>query len=62
MDYMLAMAAAKVDILILGSWGCGVFGGDINVVARMFAEFLQGKYAGAFHTVSFSTLDTLHSF
>ena len=61
MDQLLAMAVwHKVDVLILGSWGCGVFGGDIEVVASMFIEFLTGKYEGAFQAVSFSTLDESH--
>lgn len=61
MDYLLAMALKhKTDVLILGSWGCGVFGGNINVVAKMFIEFLTTKYEGQFKYVIFSTLDPNH--
>ena len=61
MDRLLAIAVwHQINVLILGSWGCGVFGGDIQTVAKMFIQFLTGKYEGAFCAVSFSTLDESH--
>ena len=30
----------KVDTLILGAWGCGVFGQDPSVVASLFVKEL----------------------
>ena len=43
-DFVLAIAAKKnVDTLILGAWGCGVFGQDPRTVAEYFKELLQ-KY------------------
>ena len=35
-------ALHKVDVLILGAWGCGVFGNSPDTVARMVAELLYG--------------------
>ena len=43
--------------LVLGAWGCGVFGNDPAVVARAFALELEGTYAGAFDEVTFAVLD-----
>jgi len=61
MDYLLSVAVDQgIEILILGSWGCGVFGGNINFVAREFISFLTGKYEGVFRGICFSTLDPKH--
>jgi uncharacterized protein (TIGR02452 family) len=45
--------------LVLGAWGCGVFGNDPRVVARLFAEQLcgQGRFARGFAQVVFAILD-----
>lgn len=70
-DLILATALAhRVDRLVLGAWGCGVFGNDPHLVARIFADLLRpaGRYAAAFERVTFAVLDrsssktTLHSF
>lgn len=62
MDRMFAMAAHHdIDCLILGSWGCGVFGGDINVLAETFKMYLDGKYKNVFSKIVFATLDKKHS-
>jgi uncharacterized protein (TIGR02452 family) len=56
----LAVAAEhKVDTLILGAWGCGVFANDPGVVAGIFADLLtgDGPYAHAFSRVVFAVLD-----
>lgn len=42
------------DGLVLGAWGCGVFGNDPITVAGMFQSALTGKYAGAFRHVVFA--------
>lgn len=46
----------EVDVLVLGSWGCGVFGGDVEKLAGMFCELLENEFKGAFEKVVFSTL------
>lgn len=45
--------------LILGAWGCGVFGNDPDQVARLFAEQLlgAGRFAGCFARVVFAVYD-----
>jgi putative RNA 2'-phosphotransferase len=46
----------KVDRLILGAWGAGVFGNDPDLIADCFAEPLFGELAGAFVEVVFAIL------
>ncbi len=44
--------------LVLGAWGCGVFGNDPTLVARIFAQHLAGaRLGGKFNNVRFSVLD-----
>ncbi|RKS06389.1 uncharacterized protein (TIGR02452 family) [Nocardiopsis sp. Huas11] len=55
---VLAVAAdAGVDRLVLGAWGCGVFGNRPAEVARAFAEPLHGEFEGVFAQVVFAVLD-----
>ncbi len=55
LDFILSIAAAKTpDVLILGAYGCGVFGQNPNEVATLFAKLLHGKYASAFKKVVFA--------
>jgi uncharacterized protein (TIGR02452 family) len=61
---VLAIASAqKVDRLVLGAWGCGVFRNDPRTVARIFAELLKppGKFAGVFDEVVFAVFDRSES-
>ncbi len=57
-ELVLAAAAHHgVTHLVLGAWGCGVFGNDPSDVARYFARWLVGpdaKFAHAFATVVFA--------
>jgi uncharacterized protein (TIGR02452 family) len=66
---VLRQRAAKVlatahanghDRLVLGAWGCGVFGNHPAEVAGVFAELLlaDGAFAGAFAQVVFAVWDT----
>jgi uncharacterized protein (TIGR02452 family) len=50
-------AAQRHTHLVLGAWGCGVFGNDPHVVARAFGAELEGDYAGVFEEVVFAVLD-----
>jgi uncharacterized protein (TIGR02452 family) len=57
MDKVLAIASKqKVDTLILGAWGCGVFRNEPNDVANLFKEIISEKYAGAFKKIVFAVL------
>jgi len=59
MRKMLTLAVHKgQDQLVLGAWGCGVFGNNGADVAQWFHEFLTGEFDGAFHDVIFAILDT----
>lgn len=44
--------------LVLGAWGCGVFGNDPAIVARIFKEQLRGRFQGRFRRVIFAVLDS----
>jgi uncharacterized protein (TIGR02452 family) len=58
-ELVLALAAHhKIDRLVLGAWGAGVFGNDPAQVARIFAKLLRGPFAGAFAEVVFAVLGT----
>ena len=50
----------KVDVLILGAFGCGVFGNDIESTARIFKECLTDYhyYKNVFKLVVFAIPDT----
>ena len=54
---MLKLAAEqRCDALVLGAWGCGVFGNQPQTVASWFADQLsgEGEFAHCFRHVSFS--------
>lgn len=56
---VLGIAAAHGhDALVLGAWGCGVFGSSPAQVAALFDEALRGEFAGAFSRVTFAVLDS----
>lgn len=59
-ERVLQVAAAQgYASLVLGAWGCGVFGNRPRDVAEAFAAALGtgGRYAGAFGRVVFAVLD-----
>eukprot|EP01084_Bolivina_argentea_P108200 193355_1 len=47
----------KHDGVVLGSFGCGKFGNDINSIAEIFAMLLATKYKFCFRKVRFSCLE-----
>lgn len=59
-EFVLRIAAAhKVDRMILGAWGCGVFQNDPQVVARIFSDLLTspGRFSNVFAVVAFAVYD-----
>jgi uncharacterized protein (TIGR02452 family) len=54
----LAIAASHGHThLVLGAWGCGVFGNDPAVVADAWRRELDGPFRGTFDEVVFAVLD-----
>lgn len=57
-DKALAIAAlAEHDAVVLGAWGCGVFGNYPPEVAELFRDALAGQFRGVFAEVVFAILD-----
>jgi uncharacterized protein (TIGR02452 family) len=57
-DRLLAVAGALgYRRLVLGAWGCGVFGNHSAEVAAMFREALAGPHRGRFERVCFAILE-----
>lgn len=56
-ELVLALAAHGHDALVLGAWGCGVFGNEPAVVAAVFRDLLAGPWAGRFGRVVFAIYD-----
>ena len=60
MSHVLSAAVVNGQTaLVLGAWGCGVFGNDPAMVAGLFGETLlgSGPFAAAFERVDFAVLD-----
>jgi uncharacterized protein (TIGR02452 family) len=60
MEKLLSVAVVhRHDALVLGAWGCGVFGNDPERVAGWFRRHLTGDglFRRAFRTVVFAVLD-----
>src|SRR6185436_15287898 len=56
-ERVLGIAAAHGHpALVLGAWGCGVFGNDPQQIAELFAAALHGPFRGVFATVVFAVL------
>lgn len=45
------------DGLVLGAWGCGVFGNDTSEIAALFHQALTGDFRCVFRRVVFAILD-----
>ena len=58
-EYVLALAASEwYKQLVLGAWGCGIFGNNPELVAGVFADHLRrGAWSGRFDHVVFSVFD-----
>jgi len=59
---VLAIGCGKdCDALVLGAWGCGVFGNDPSMVATIFGELLleNKPYFGKFKHIRFSIFDRM---
>ena len=46
------------DAIVLGAWGCGVFGNKPHQIARFFVEALATTHAGRYRRVVFAVLDS----
>ena len=56
--FVLEIAAENhVDTLILGAYGCGVFGQDPSECARIFKDFLYGEFQNIFDMVCFAIIE-----
>lgn len=52
---ILQIAASQGhDGVLLGAWGCGVFGNDPDRVAKAFINSLNGRFSGTFRRVHFA--------
>lgn len=59
-DAILYVAASQNKVysnIILGAFGCGVFGNDVKHLAKTFRDLIYGKYAGCFPQVTFAVPD-----
>ncbi|MFO0890691.1 MAG: TIGR02452 family protein [Isosphaeraceae bacterium] len=55
---VLSIAAFKGhEAVVLGAWGCGVFGNDPREIAELFRDALSGPFRGAFARVSFAIIE-----
>jgi uncharacterized protein (TIGR02452 family) len=55
---VLTIAAAHGhDALVLGAWGCGVFGNDTQEIAELFHSALSYHFQGVFTRIVFAVLD-----
>lgn len=45
------------EVLILGAFGCGVFGNDVREVAEIFRDELNLLFYGTFRRIVFAILD-----
>ncbi|WP_445456459.1 TIGR02452 family protein [Flavobacterium sp. HNIBRBA15423] len=48
----------KIETLILGAWGCGVFRNEPKEVATLFRKVIEEKYAKAFKKIVFAIRDS----
>jgi uncharacterized protein (TIGR02452 family) len=59
---MISSADSKVDTLILGAWGCGVFKNDPRSIAELFREVLVDlNYQNMFDKIVFAIIQDSNS-
>src|SRR5262249_7111087 len=57
-ERVLTIAAVQGhEALVLGAWGCGVFGNDATEIAHLFRTALWGPFRGVFAIVIFAITD-----
>jgi len=44
--------------IVLGAWGCGVFGNKAEMIADIFNALLRTEFKGTFRSIIFAVLDT----
>ncbi len=55
---VLAIGAAySHTAIVLGAWGCGVFGNDAQTIAQLFQSALHKHFQGVFQHVVFAIVD-----
>jgi uncharacterized protein (TIGR02452 family) len=56
---VLVIAAAHGhDAIVLGAWGCGVFGNDCTQIAELFHATLTTTFRDSFARIAFAVLDS----
>jgi len=45
------------NAMVLGAWGCGAFGNDPHLMARLFKEQIHGDFRGAYGRIVFAIAD-----
>ena len=57
MDNLMSVAMDQgTERLVLGAWGCGVFGGDFNNISQQFLTLIRDKYLHSFKCIVFALL------
>jgi uncharacterized protein (TIGR02452 family) len=58
-EKVLALAVDnKIESLILGAWGCGVFRNEASDVARYFKEVIDAKFKHSFKEIIYAIYDS----
>ena len=61
-DKILNICSHKThETIILGSWGCGVFKNDIQIIADIFVKLVTDRYNTNFQNVVFACPDINHA-
>lgn len=60
-DNILRIAKLKdINYLVLGAWGCGVFGNDTKTIAKAFKKVITEKYPDQFAVIELAIYDKDH--